>query len=179
MSLHIVPLGLATANAAVRHWHRHHQPAWGYKWALGAEDGAGILHGVAIAARPVARMLDNGRTLEVTRLASDGTPNVCSFLYAAARRVAREMGYELIITYTLVTEPGTSLRAAGWELASTARSGRTWDMPSRPRAASEHMNIAKHRWESWLRPEKDRRVLQGRPQFGHAGDTGTLFENIG
>ena len=74
----------------------------------------GLLVGAAIAGRPVSRMLDNGQTIEVTRLVSDGTPNACSCLLGAMRRVARAMGYARIITYTLASESGTSLRAAGW-----------------------------------------------------------------
>ena len=54
------------------------------------------------------------RVLEVTRLVTDGTANACSLLYAAAARVGKELGYERIQTFILATEPGTSLRAAGW-----------------------------------------------------------------
>ena len=74
----------------------------------------GRLAGVAIVGRPVSRYLDDGKTLEVNRLCTDGTKNACSFLYAAAARAARAMGYQRIITYTLDTEGGASLRAAGW-----------------------------------------------------------------
>ncbi len=40
--------------------------------------------------------------------------NVCSFLYGAAARAAAAMGYNRIITYTLDSENGASLRASGW-----------------------------------------------------------------
>lgn len=104
---------LAQANAFVAAHHRHHQPAVGHRFSLGAfVDGK--LVGVAIVGRPVSRMYSPSTTLEVTRLATDGTPNACSVLYAAAARAGKELGYERIQTYILETEPGTSLRASGW-----------------------------------------------------------------
>jgi len=74
----------------------------------------GALAGVAIVGRPVSRYLDDGLTLEVTRLCTDGTKNACSFLYGAAWRAAKALGYKKIITYTLATETGASLKATGW-----------------------------------------------------------------
>jgi len=87
--------------------------------------------GVAIVGRPVSRYLDNGLTLEVNRLCTTGEKNVCSMLYAAAARAAKAMGYRKIITYTLDTEPGTSLRAAGWSCAGPA-GGERWTGARRP-----------------------------------------------
>ena len=81
--------------------------------------------GVAIVGRPVSRYLDNGLTLEVNRLCTTGEKNVCSMLYAAAARAAKAMGYQKIITYTLDTEPGASLRAAGWTCMGLA-GGKRW-----------------------------------------------------
>ena len=81
--------------------------------------------GVAIMGRPVSRYLDNGLTLEVNRLCTTGEKNVCSMLYAAAARAAKAMGYRKIITYTLDTEPGASLRAAGWTCMGRA-GGKRW-----------------------------------------------------
>jgi hypothetical protein len=133
--LEIVPLELAEANEQVDRWHRHHTPAVGHRFSIGVEavdvDGR-VLVGAAIVGRPVARMNDDGWTLEVTRVATDGTPNACSALYGAAWRVCREMGYRRLITYTLATEPGTSLRAAGWTEIGK-RGGGSWDRPSRRR----------------------------------------------
>lgn len=108
-------ISLREANEFVAEHHRHHGPQWGHKYSLAAyKDGQ--LVGVAIVGRPSARKLDDGKTLEVTRLATDGTRNACSCLYAAAWREARKRGYSKIITYILESEPGTSLRAAGWTL---------------------------------------------------------------
>ena len=102
------------------------------------------LCGVAIAGRPVARALDDGYTLEVLRVCTDGTPNACSKLYGAMRRAAREMGYRKVITYTLAEESGTSLRAAGWSVDGTTR-GDSWDRPNRPRD-DRHPIGPKTRW---------------------------------
>lgn len=113
--------------------HRHHTPPQGHKFSVGAALGD-MLVGVVIVGRPVARGRQDGRTLEVTRLATDGTPNACSFLYGAARRATFALGYTRLGTYILAAEPGTSLRAAGWKLIGEVRGGRRWDTPSRPRS---------------------------------------------
>ena len=109
--LTLQPVSLAEANAFVALHHRHHKPVRGHKYSLGCFTG-GQLVGVAITGRPVSRYLDDGLTLEVNRLCTDGTRNACSFLYGAAARAAKAMGYRKIITYILDTEDGASLRAA-------------------------------------------------------------------
>mgnify|MGYP000063425925 CR=1 FL=1 len=111
--LTLTPINLKTANAFVQQYHRHHKPTRGHKFSIGVSDN-GALVGVAICGRPVARRLDDGYTLEVNRLCTDGTPNACSILYAAAYRAARAMGYNKVITYILDTENGASLKAAGY-----------------------------------------------------------------
>ena len=88
--------------------------------------------GVAIVGRPVARSRDDGRTLEVTRLCTDGTRNVCSFLYGRAAKAAFALGYSRIGTYIRADEAGASLYAANWRLVGETK-GRSWDCPSRPR----------------------------------------------
>lgn len=126
MKMEVKPITLQKANAFVIEHHRHHDRATGHKWSLGAyKDGE--LHGVAIVGRPTGRRLDDGKTLEVTRLCTDGTKNVCSFLYAAAARRARREGYERIITFILEGEPGTSLRAAGWKLEKEKAGKPSWN----------------------------------------------------
>lgn len=135
LKLVIVPLDLAEANDHVARWHRHHKPVVGHKFSLGVEavkpEGRALV-GVAIVGRPVARMSDDGWTLEVTRVATDGTANACSFLYSAAWRAARELGWKRLITYTLKAEPGTTLKAAGWKLLGE-RGGGSWNRENRPR----------------------------------------------
>ena len=110
--LRLTPVSLSEANAFVARCHRHHKPVVGHKFSIGCM-ADGRLVGVAIVGQPVSRYLDNGLTLEVNRLCTDGTKNACSFLYAAAWRAARAMGYRKIVTYILDTESGASLRAAG------------------------------------------------------------------
>lgn len=131
MSLHVVPLDLASANAFVAKVHRHHGEVVGHKFSLGASKDGEIV-GVAIIGRPVARGRDDGWTLEVTRLATDGTRNACSFLYGAAAKAAFALGYRRIGTYILASEPGTSLSAAGWRQIGEVN-GRSWSCKSRPR----------------------------------------------
>ena len=130
--LTLTPVSLAEANAFVAQHHRHHKPVTGHKFSIGCT-ADGRLVGVAIVGRPVSRYLDNGLTLEVNRLCTDGTKNACSMLYAAAWRAARAMGYLKIITYTLDTENGASLRAAGWTCAGLA-GGKCWTGSRRPAA---------------------------------------------
>jgi hypothetical protein len=113
LSLSIVPLTLAQANALVARLHRHHKRAVGHRFSLGCED-KGQLVGAVIVGRPVAYKTDQAKVAEVTRLVTDGTRNACSMLYQAAARTAKEMGFESIQTFILASEPGTSLKASGW-----------------------------------------------------------------
>lgn len=129
--LTIRPITLKAANAYVAQYHRHNQPTNGHKWSVACYDGERLC-GVAIAGQPVARRLDDGSTIEIRRVCTDGTRNACSILYGACARIAREMGYNRIITYTLASEPGTSLRASGFEDHGEA-GGVSWNMPGRPR----------------------------------------------
>jgi hypothetical protein len=111
---HIVPVTFQKANEFVSENHRHNKKTVGYKFTIGLEAN-GELVGVAIVGRPVARNLDDGRTLEVNRVCVlDGYPNANSMLYGACGRIAREMGYNSIYTYTLSRESGSSLKAVGW-----------------------------------------------------------------
>lgn len=142
--LYLSPCSLKSAQAFVKQWHRHHDPPVGHKFSLSVVDDTGATRGVCIVGRPVARKADNGTTLEVVRLATDGCPNACSKLYGAAWRATKALGYTKLITYTLASEPGTSLRAAGWVLDGHVR-GRSWDTPSR-RRYDHHPTVAKTRW---------------------------------
>ena len=126
----LVPITLKEANAFVLQNHRHHKPVAGHKFSIAACDGEKIV-GVAIIGRPVSRHLDNGLTLEVNRLCTDGTKNACSFLYAAAWRAARNMGYKKLVTYILKSESGASLKAAGWKCIGEC-GGLRWTGKRRP-----------------------------------------------
>ena len=131
MILELVPMTLPEAKEYIRKYHRHHVPPVGHKFSIGASDGEKVV-GVATVGRPVARHLDNDWTLEVNRCCTDGTKNACSFLYAAAWRAAKALGYKRLITYTLPEEGGASLRAAGWRVLYTSPGG-SWSCKSRPR----------------------------------------------
>lgn len=143
--LTIVPCALSESNEFIRRYHRHHQPAVGHKFSIAVADEAGNIRGVVVVGRPVSRVLDDGWTLEVNRVATDGCKNACSALYAAAWRATRAMGYRRLITYILNTEPGTSLRAVGWKVVAETKGGR-WSCPSRPRV-DMHPLQGKLRWE--------------------------------
>ena len=101
---------------------------------------------MAVVGRPVSRALDDGLSLEVSRVATDGVRNGCSILYGACRRAAFAMGYRRLVTYILCTESGTSLRAAGWTYAGETR-GKPWNTPRRPRVDKLPIQN-KHRWEA-------------------------------
>ncbi len=146
MKLHHARIGLDEANAFVSAYHRHHAPVVGHLFSLAAvadfgDCGANKIVGVAIVGRPVARMRDDGATAEVTRLCTDGTKNVCSFLYGAAARAAFALGFKRIGTYILASEPGTSLTASGWRMIGET-SGGSWSRSDRPRV-DKHPTQAK------------------------------------
>lgn len=144
--LRVRPITLRAANAEVQRLHRHHQAVRGCLFCLSVVEQDGAIRGVAIVGRPVARMLQDGVTAEVTRVATDGTPNACSMLYGAAWRAARAIGYRRLITYTLPEEGGASLRGAGWTLETDAAGGGEPSRPSRPRAPSKSPTCRKARW---------------------------------
>ena len=128
--LELTPILLKTANEFVNLFHRHHRAVTGHKFSIGCSQN-GRLVGVVIAGRPVSRHLDDGKTLEVNRLCTLGVKNACSFLYAAAARAAKAMGYKKIITYILESENGSSLKAAGWHCAGPA-GGKEWTGARKP-----------------------------------------------
>jgi hypothetical protein len=144
-SMRIAPITLRAACAFVKAHHRHHLPPRGHKFSVAAEDDGQVV-GVAIVGRPVARVLDDGFTLEVTRVCTTGRKNACSMLYGAARRIAKEMGYRKIQTYTLASERGTSLKASDWRCVVLVE-GQFWDRRGR-RRQDNHPTAAKQRWES-------------------------------
>lgn len=140
----VAPCSNEAAKIYVESFHRHHGSSVQARFCIAACDEIGNVRGVAMVGRPVSRVLDNGWTLEVNRLASDGCPNVCSLLYSASRRIAREMGYRKLITYIREDEPGTSLRAAGWRFEEAIRA-RSWNMPGRPREDKTEI-VRRGRW---------------------------------
>lgn len=155
------PMELKEAQAYINQFHRHHQASHRDKFRICAKDGERIV-GVIQVGRPISRHLDNGKTLEVLRLCTNGDKNVCSFLYSRSARIAKEMGYEKIITYILETESGISLKASGWHLEADNVGGSNWNVPSRPREVTATqmslfeqkqkypVNTKKQRWIKWL-----------------------------
>jgi hypothetical protein len=131
MPLQLQPISYPEACDFIRQHHRHHLPPQGWKFGIALNDGEKVV-GVITVGRPVARKTDDGWTLEVTRCCTDGTKNAASMLYGAAWRATRALGYRRLITYTLIEESGTSLRAAGWKTIGQTQGG-SWDTPSRPR----------------------------------------------
>ena len=156
MKLRIRPITLKAANEYVSQFHRHNKATVGHKFSVSCwDEDSGRMVGVAIAGRPVSRVLDDGETLEILRVCTDGTRNVNSMLYGACSRCARAMGYRKVVTYTLETESGASLKAAGFKNCGWAGGG-VWDTPSRRRdvlaadGGAKYPTQKKIRWEKWF-----------------------------
>ena len=122
----VIPITLKSANQFVIKHHRHHKEVRGHKFSIGLQNN-GVLIGVAICGRPVSRHLDNGYTIEVSRLCTLGNMNACSKLYGACAKISKEMGYEKIITYILKSEKGISLKASGWVCEKQSAGGKNWN----------------------------------------------------
>lgn len=147
VSLFLIPSNLDDANAFVRKHHRHSRPVVGQKFSVAVADDEGV-RGVAISGRPRARGLQDGWTIEILRVCTDGARNACSKLYSACCRSAKGMGYRLAVTYTLASESGASLRAAGFHAVAEVKD-RQWGCESRPRAERDLVG-GKVRWERVL-----------------------------
>lgn len=111
--MQIIPITFRAASEYIDQHHRHHRATVGCKFCIAVADGE-QLHGVAVCGRPVSRRLDDGRTLEINRVCTDGTRNACSMLYGACCRIGKHMGYRRVITYTLESEDGASLKASNF-----------------------------------------------------------------
>lgn len=152
----LVPTTLRSANAYIAEHHRHHRPARGCISVVAVADGSRRC-GVAVVGRPLARMLQDGFTAEVTRCCTDGTRNACSMLYRAAWRSVKALGYRRLVTYTLPSESGASLRAAGFTMIGEAGGGR-WHRPRCGRVrVDQHPTGPKLRWEILAAARGERR----------------------
>jgi hypothetical protein len=136
----IVPIGLKEANKFIIKNHKHHKQVQGHKFSIGLKAN-GVLIGVAVCGRPLSRHYDNGFTLEVTRLCTDGSRNACSKLYSACARIAKEMGYEKIITYILESESGASLKASGWECEGRGMGKEAWNSSGKNMRTNSIINL--------------------------------------
>jgi hypothetical protein len=140
MGLQVRPLTVKQALKWCRTTHRRLPALQGGMWCIAGERD-GVLVGVAIVGRPTARLLDNGRRLQVLRVATlpgdaseSGHKGANSILYAACARAGRAMGATDMWTYIHDDEPGTSLRAAGWIKDPVPSPGGEWSRPSRRRS---------------------------------------------
>lgn len=136
-SLCLVPINLKEANEFVSNFHRHNYAVQGCKFCIGVSDFSNLV-GVAIVGRPISLHKDNGTTAEVRRVCvlEDAPKGANSFLYSACWRAWKAMGGTRIITYTLQSESGSSLKGAGWKVLHESkgvnhkgwqsRPGRTW-----------------------------------------------------
>lgn len=139
------PISLKVANDFVLLNHRHNKPVAGHKFSVGLFDDNGKIIGVAICGRPVARMADDGLTLEVLRVCTDGTRNANSMLYSRVKKIAQVMGYKKVLTYTLTEESGASLRAVGAVKDGIVKP-REWTREKRERGSQEIYKKEKIRW---------------------------------
>jgi hypothetical protein len=149
----IKPYTLRAANEYVRKHHRHSKVVVGCKFCIAAVDEDDQVIGVAIVGRPVARRLDDGYVGEIVRTCTEGAKNVNSFLYGACARIWKEMGGTRIITYTLETESGISLKAAGYKHQATTQSfapGKGWTTRKKREWQPKVHSLQKYRWERIL-----------------------------
>ncbi|MCD8158559.1 MAG: GNAT family N-acetyltransferase [Clostridiales bacterium] len=149
--MEIRPLILREANAYINANHRHHRGTAGCKFALGLFDNENMV-GCAVCGRSVSRYLDDGFTCEINRVCTNGAKNACSMLYDACCRVAKEMGYRKIITYTLQSELGTSLKASGFSNDGIA-GGKMWT--GRRKRNTGVPPELKYRWVKYLKKQKE------------------------
>lgn len=143
--MRIAPITFKAASEYINRHHRHHGATVGCKFCISVVDSCGQIRGVAVCGRPVSRHLDDGATLEINRVCTDGTKNVCSMLYGASCRIAKAMGYQKVITYTLVSEDGTSLKASNFICEGTA-GGKHWTG-----TRNRNQNIPSEMKKRWVR----------------------------
>lgn len=128
------PISIREAMKVVDRWHRHLDRPQGARFAIAAYEGERLC-GVALVGNPQSRMTARDKTAaEVIRVATDGTPNACSFLYARAKRAAQALGFVRVLTKSLPEEGGASLRAVG-ATCSGLNKGGSWDRVNRRRAS--------------------------------------------
>lgn len=150
--LEIKPITFREASEYVNNYHRHHKATAGCKFCICVVDDEKNVHGVAICGRPVSRHFDDGTTLEINRVCTDGTKNACSMLYGACCRIAKHMGYKRVITYTLQSENGASLKASNFICEGEA-GGTHWTG-----TRNKGQNIPKEmktRWAFYTEPPKE------------------------
>ena len=126
MSLSLAPITQKDAKAFVARLHRHNEAPLTSVFQVSVRVGEETV-GVAMVGLPKARMSCDGRTLEVNRTCTDGARNANSMLYGACARAAKALGWGRLITYTLPSESGASLKASGWTHEKDVDSKGTWE----------------------------------------------------
>ena len=155
--LRVVPITLAEAKKFIGLHHRHNLPPVTWRFGVGIESD-GVLVGAGMAGNPMARklMTADPTLIEIVRVTTTGAKNACGMIYGALCRAAKALGYRRAVTYTLASEPGTSLLAAGFTLVAELAPSRGWNQPSRPRYERDLFGDArtpegpKLRWEKEL-----------------------------
>jgi hypothetical protein len=151
VKLQPIPITLREANEFVSSFHRHSKRTArdGGKFAIGATDGQ-CMWGIAIVGLPLARLLCDGYTAEVLRVCTrpDAPKGACSFLYGRCWRIWQQMGGKRLVTYTLATESGASLRGAGWKIAGESKPADGWARNDRQRNWQPIYGQLKLRWEA-------------------------------
>ena len=122
--LELCPMSLREANDFVQNFHRHNGRTSrdGGKFAVGCTYAGGLV-GVAIVGNPLSATYMDGFSAEVLRVCTndDAPKGACSKLYMACWRAWRAMGGHRLITYTLPSEGGASLRGAGWKVVGETK----------------------------------------------------------
>ncbi len=136
MTLQLRPVTLREARRFIGEHHRHNLPPRGWRFGV-AVWAEGALVGVGVASRPVARGLDDGVTMEVTRTCTTGEPNANSMLYGALCRASKALGYTRVVTYTLEGESGAPLRAAGFEVDAELGPRPAWEYTEQARVQTD------------------------------------------
>jgi hypothetical protein len=165
VSLTLQPITMQDAKAVVGRWHRHNKPPLSGLFAIAASADEQVV-GIVIAGRPNARALQDGFTCELTRNCTNQHRNACSFLYGAARRAAVAMGYRRVYTYTLKSESGSSLRAAGFVVDAVLEPRATWNCASRPRTQTDLFGVEQRPAEAkvrWVWPASARSAIADEP----------------
>lgn len=127
-----------------------------------------ILNGIAVVGRPVNRYLDDGNTLEITRLclvdeADADEFDIClhkrnpnhsssapSELVAAVCKRAKQLGYSRVITYTRDNENGSYYKAAGFAVEHRQKYARVWKSKNGAAVNSKAAPRPKVRWAKAL-----------------------------
>tara|TARA_R110001583_G_scaffold77970_1_gene211815 strand:- start:39 stop:494 length:456 start_codon:yes stop_codon:yes gene_type:complete len=151
MTLAVAPTTLREANEFVANFHRHSKPTQGGRFAIAAVFDQNIV-GVAIVGRPVSQTLQDGLTAEITRLcvSKDAPKNTCSFLYGRCWRIWQQMGGNRMITYTLQSETGASLKGAGWTVMGQVKPHDRWTKKGGNREWQPVYGQLKFRWEKHI-----------------------------